>query len=95
MATESTRGASVEHAGRVLRPVAWTLVLRLPGRAGGLVWSRPLGVEVEEGAGKRLVPVPDRTRQIQWLLLGMGLAMGILVRRIRRGRRPRRTIFGR
>jgi len=92
MAIESTRGAPVEHGGRVLCPVAQTLSLWLPGLAGGLVWNRPLGVEVEERTRKHFVRVPDRTRQIQWLLLGTGLAVGFLVRRIRRRRTARRTI---
>jgi len=94
MAIESARGASVEHAGRVLRPVAQTLTLRLP-RAGGFVWNRPLGVEVEEQGRRSFVRVPDRTRQIQWLLLGTGLALGFLIRRIRRRRRAWWTILGR
>jgi hypothetical protein len=93
MTIESTRGASVEHAGRLLRPVSWNLTLRLPGRAGGLVWNRPLGVEVEERGRRSFVRVPDRTRQIQWLILGTGLALGFLARRIRRRRRARRTFW--
>lgn len=94
MAIETTAGTPVGHGDRVLRPVARVLALRLPGGTGAFVWNRPLGVAVEENGRSRWLRVPDRTRQIQWLILGVGLAAGLLVRR--RRRRPRRnTIFRR
>jgi len=81
---DRTVGASIEHAGRTLAPVAAAFRLSLPGRSGGLVWNRPLGIAVGPPSERKLLRIPDRTRQIQWLLWGTGLAVGLLVRKIAR-----------
>jgi hypothetical protein len=49
-----------------------------------MVWSRPFGVVVKEGASHRFVRVVDPTRRIQWALLAGGLTAAILVRLFRR-----------
>jgi len=74
----------IEHGERTLIPLARTLRLRLPGVAAGMVWSRPFGVVVKEGASHRFVRVVDPTRRIQWALLAGGLTAAILVRLFRR-----------
>lgn len=81
---ETRAGGEVGHGKRVLIPMARALLLRLPGSAGGLVWNRPFGVLVREGASGRLVRVPDWTRRIQWSLLAAGLAAAVLARLFRR-----------
>jgi hypothetical protein len=80
---ETTRGPAWEAAGRVLIPVARVLRLRAPGNLGGLVWSRPHGIEVLEAGQRRFIKVVDRTRYVQWLMLGAGLFVGLLLRRRR------------
>jgi hypothetical protein len=75
-------GAPVEVGGRILIPVSENLVWRLP--RGAFVWNRPRGVLVREGEMRRLVPVPDATRRIQWGLLAAGAAAALLIRLARR-----------
>ena len=77
-------GRAIEAGGRILVPVAASLRLRAPGGAGGLVWSRPVGVRIEEAEGSRYLPIRDRTRELQWLLLGIGLAAALWIRFARR-----------
>jgi hypothetical protein len=78
-------GRPIEAGGRILVPVAESLRLRAPGGVGGLVWNRPVGVRIEEADGSRYLPIRDRTREIQWLLLGIGLAAALWIRLARRG----------
>ncbi len=91
---ETTRGRGWEADGRRLVPVSRALFLRAPGVVGGFLWSRPFGVEIEEAGKRRLLRIPDRTREIQWTLLAAGLAVGLLARR-RRRRRLARAFLGR
>jgi hypothetical protein len=95
MEFEARRAEKIRHAGRVLVPLARCWSLRLPGRLGGFVWNRPLGVVVKSGGERSFLPVPDRTRQIQWLLWGAGVATAMLVRaaRTRCARRRRERFF--
>jgi hypothetical protein len=88
---ENAAGRGIEAHGRVLFPIARSLRVRLPGGDAGLVWSRPVGVLVAEAGSYRHVRVRDRTREIQWLLLGAGLAIAL---GIRLGRRRRPASFG-
>ena len=73
-------GEVIEAGDTALVPLARSLRLALPFGLGGFVWNRPLGVVVRDASGGRFVRVPDRTRQIQWLLLASGLAAGLLLR---------------
>ncbi len=82
--SEITQGPEWRAAGRTIIPFTRALWLRLPGSTGGLVWSRPLKIAVDEAGRRRFVKVPDRTRQLQWILLGAGLIAGLWIRRSRR-----------
>ena len=81
----------IAHAGRTLRPLAARFRAAPGGGAAALTWLRPSGVLVEEGTRRRVVPIGDPTRRLQWLLLAAGLAVGgamrIAARRLRRGER--------
>ena len=57
--------------------------MRVPGLRTALVWNRPLGVEVEGPGEKWFLPVPDRTRRLQWALLALGAAVFLLSRFLR------------
>ncbi|HLN57906.1 MAG TPA: hypothetical protein VK416_05055 [Thermoanaerobaculia bacterium] len=89
IAVETWRAEGFRHGGRLLVPISRTVTVRLPGRAGGLVWNRPLAVEVQESGGRRSLSIPDWTRRVQWLLLGAGAAAGILHRLARSHRKWR------
>jgi hypothetical protein len=80
IAMETLRADGLRHGGRLLVPVSRTVTVRFPGRAGGLVWNRPVAVEIRGPGGWRSLSVPDPTRRLQWLLLGAGAAAGILLR---------------
>jgi hypothetical protein len=80
----TTRGPACEAAGKTLIPVARALLLRAPAGIAALVWSRPAAVEVLAAGERRLLRIEDTTRRIQWLLLGAGLAAGLLLRWRRR-----------
>jgi hypothetical protein len=79
IAMETLRADGLRHGSRVLVPILWTVTVRFPGRAGGLVWNRPVAVEVRGPEGWRSLPVPDPTRRLQWLLVGAGAAAGIVL----------------
>jgi hypothetical protein len=92
---ETSRGTPIALPERVLIPVSRALRVRLPGGAGGLVWSRPFGVEINERWLSRFVRVPDRTRKIQIRLLATGLAAAVLLRLLRSARTKRGRVFRR
>jgi hypothetical protein len=84
MIFEAKRGEAIRHDGRLLVPVAGSWSLRIPGCRAVAVWNRPLGVEVEGPGEKAFLPVPDRTRRVQWALLAAGFAVFLLSRFLRR-----------
>ena len=86
---ERRTGAPIEDAhGRTIVPVARSVIVRLPGSAGGLVWNRPVEVRVQESGRASRLPVHDVTRQAQLRLLGLAgvwLVLLLLLRSRRRG----------
>ncbi|HEY3122988.1 MAG TPA: hypothetical protein VGK70_02875 [Thermoanaerobaculia bacterium] len=87
---ETSRGDEIEHGDRLLVPIGKSLRVSFSHLPGGIVWTRPLGVEVHEAGEERFLPVHDRTRQLQWLLLCAGMAGGLLLHLVRARRRRRR-----
>ena len=81
-AIETRTGDPIDAPGATLVPVARSVRLDLWGR--GVIWNRPVGVL--SGDGDTLIPIRDRTRQLQIGLLGAGLVGALWLRRIRRGR---------
>lgn len=67
-----TRAGKITHTnGRNITPFSQALILGFPGMPGGLIWNRPVSVLVREPDGSEIViPVIDRTRQIELTLLG-------------------------
>jgi hypothetical protein len=62
-----------------LYPIARSYRINFPGYQGGIAWNRPLAVVVEDSQGSRqVIPVQDRTRQLQVGILFAGLAGTIL-----------------
>ena len=55
-------------------PVARSYRVNMPGARGGIIWNRPMAVIVEDSGGNRqVIPVIDRTRQLQIAIFGAGL----------------------
>ena len=63
-----TRGAPLRVGARTVTPVSWSLRLSLP--AGGVVWTRPVAVVVEEGGTTEEIPIVDVTLIARLALLG-------------------------
>jgi len=60
-------------------PVARSYRINFPAARGGIVWNRPLAVIVEDSHGSRqIIPVQDRTRQLQVAILAAGFFGTIL-----------------
>lgn len=85
---ETRAGEPVTAGGNILIPMARVLRVMLPGMpAGGLIWNRPSAVVVRSADGQeQVLPVRDVTRQAQWALFGVALALllpALLLRRRR------------
>ena len=79
--SEERSGRPIDvRPGLALVPIARSLRFEAPAGKGGAIWSRPAGIRVEEGGESRFVAIPDRTRQVQWLLWGAGLAAALAIR---------------
>jgi hypothetical protein len=98
MPFQTRRGNAIRHGDSVLVPVARSWSPRRPGRIGALVWNRPVGIEIERSGEIQFLPVPDYTRRLQLLALGIGAAAFVLARFFRRRKRGglfRKLLFGR
>ncbi|MGQ9554884.1 MAG: hypothetical protein ACUVWR_12310 [Anaerolineae bacterium] len=77
---ETKAGEPIVAGDATVTPLARSLILRLPGKLGGLVWNRPIAVRVQTGHGeKRTLPIPDVTRQAQLRLFGTALILAFLI----------------
>jgi len=71
---QTSPGDPVEVNEVTIYPVARSYRINLPGVRGGIIWNKPLAVIVEDSNGNRQVlPVPDRTRQLQIAIFYAGL----------------------
>ena len=62
-----------------LQPISRVLAIRV-GKWNGLVWNRPVAVLVTGVDGQQqTLPVLDRTRRLQVLILTTGLAASLLI----------------
>ena len=73
-------GSPIQSGTMQLTPVSQAVILRTPGQANGLVWNRPVAIRVQApGEEMQVVPVYDRTRLAQILILGAGLLGSALI----------------
>jgi hypothetical protein len=79
--TEIRRGEALIVGKFHIVPLATSVRLLSPGGRGGVIWNRPTAVEVTHGAEVTTLPIYDRTRILQFLLLSVGL-LGILLSRL-------------
>lgn len=67
-------GEPVEVNDLTIYPVARSYRVNMPGARGGIIWNRPMAVIVEDPAGHRqVIPIVDRTRQLQIAILSAGM----------------------
>jgi hypothetical protein len=76
---QTTSGDPVDLGHVKVYPVARSYRIHFPSNQGGIAWNRPLAVIVEDSQGNRqIIPVQDRTRQLQVGILLAGLIGTIL-----------------
>ncbi|MCJ7535558.1 MAG: hypothetical protein WA997_11075 [Anaerolineales bacterium] len=87
---QTSAGEPVEVNGLTVYPVARSYRINMPGARGGIVWNRPLAVIVEDADGTRqILPVIDRTRQLQIAIFSAGFIGTLLTWLIfRKSRKP-------
>ena len=88
----NAQGDEVLAHGWHVTPVSRALLVRGrlgPGVAGALVWNRPRWLLVSDGESAQRLPVPDATRGLQFLALGLGLTLAWLLARLLRGGKSR------
>ncbi len=77
---KKSSGRPVSAGNLALTPVSQALVIRAPGRIGGLIWNRPVAVRVQApGEEAQVLQVYDYTRRAQILILGAGLLGSALI----------------
>jgi hypothetical protein len=85
---EAHQGEPIRAGGRTLTPVARSLRISLPGKAVGLIWNRPVAVNVQTaGEVDRMIPVVDGTRIIQLWIVGAFFLFSFILGTIVRARR--------
>lgn len=78
---EVSGGDPISFGGTTLTTFVRTVSLRLPGLRGGLFWSKPVSVLVQDQDGQeQVVQVEDVTRQIQVALIGGSLLAVLLLK---------------
>jgi hypothetical protein len=83
VSNETVAGDPVTAAGVTVTPLARTLAVRTP--VGGLVWSRPVAVQVERDGRVRRIRIVDVTRAVQVGLLVSSLAAIVAVAALTKG----------
>jgi hypothetical protein len=85
---EARQGAPIQAGGRTLTPVARSLRISLPGKAVGLIWNRPVAVNVQAaGEADRMIPIVDVTRIAQLWIVGAFFLFAFILGTIVRARR--------
>jgi hypothetical protein len=73
-------GKPFKFGDNTITPFAKSLVIRIPGLPGGLVWNKPESMLVVNAqGGEEVIPVQDVTRRIEWSLVGASLITSLLV----------------
>lgn len=83
------QGGTPVQAGKVrLTPISRFLKITPPGWNGGVVWNRPVAVQVEHESGEvQVLPVQDVTRQALVSFAALGLMTACLFALTRRKKR--------
>jgi hypothetical protein len=87
-AYEARQGDPIHAGGRTLTPVARSLRISLPGKTVGLIWNRPVAVNVQAaGEADRMIPVVDGTRIAQLCIVGAFFLFSFILGTLIRARR--------
>jgi hypothetical protein len=82
---ETLTGKSVKVKDTELRVRSQVVQLRFPFISGGLIWNRPVAVLVRTPDGQeQIVPIPDVTRTVVLLLMGLCFASTFMLMLYRR-----------
>ncbi len=77
---QTSAGKPVNAGEVIIYPVARSYRINFPAARGGIVWNRPLAVIVEDSSGSRqIIPIQDRTRQLQIAFLAAGFFGTLLI----------------
>lgn len=70
---KSVRGDAIETEGAIVTPLSKALVVSLP--MGGIVWNRPVGIEVEIDKNIERIPIVDVTLLAQLGIITVGVIL--------------------
>jgi len=77
---KKSSGSPISAGKMELIPVSQAVVVRTPGQANGLIWNRPVAIQVQvPGEEMQVLPVYDYTRLAQLLIFGTGLLGSTLI----------------
>jgi len=77
---ETKAGTPIQQGQVTITPFASSLRIGIPGRPVGLIWNRPSSILIQSADGdERVQTIPDITRQIEWILLGVTVLMALIV----------------
>lgn len=82
-----SKGTPVEAFGQQIIPVGRVLQARLPG--GGLIWHRPVGVEIHRDGKVSYLPIHNVTRSSIITMTLMGMFIAVFVSFTKRGRKSK------
>lgn len=76
---QTSAGEPIEVNDLTIYPVARSYRIEIPAIRGGFTWNKPLAVIVEGNIGsRRILPIVDRTRQVQIAILSAGFVGALL-----------------
>ena len=84
---EDKIGTPIQSGSIKLRPVSRVLQITPPGWNAGIIWNRPVAIQIENEQGEiQELPIQDATRQALMLFAAFGLAFAFLTSLVRRGK---------
>ena len=85
ISVKNRTGTPIQADKITITPISQVLKISAPGTNGGMIWNRPVAVQVENERGEsNLLPVQDYTRQAIVLFTVTGLVFAFLSMFVRR-----------
>ena len=73
---KTVRGKSIVTDNNIITPLSQALIVRFP--FGGLIWNRPVAIEVDTGKDIRRLPIVDITLAIQVGIFTVGAMLTVI-----------------
>jgi hypothetical protein len=73
---KTVRGESIVTDNNIITPLSQALIVRFP--FGGLIWNRPVAIEVDTGKDIRRLPIVDITLAIQIGIFTVGAMLTVI-----------------